>query len=69
MAGAGSSEMPRANPWPWLSDKDIIAREQIAQILLGVGSGQLYAIGKTSGIRYKLVVFEDQGGPQLGIED
>lgn len=69
--------LPLADWRPYTGDKDLVARQQASLAYTNViralqilsGMGDIYLKGKTTGHKYKLTVFEDQGGPQLGLED
>lgn len=72
-----AARLPEFDPWDLLRGVDPKARSDAQQALilayaaLGRVNGNtfMYLRGKTTGKKYKLVVFEDQGGPQLGLED
>lgn len=66
--------LPLADWRQYAGTKDPIARDKAEQALANAvnalaGLGISTATGKISGIRYKIVVEEDQGGPQLSLEN
>lgn len=69
--------LPLADWRTYTGDKDIVARQKADLAYMNAvralqalsGMGGIYARGKTTGKAYKVVVFEDMGGPQIGIED